>query len=52
MSTRLLAVLAAIPLVLETCSSYMLFSDPDIAERAHKAFSRAVELCQKKKEAF
>lgn len=33
-------------------SSYMLFSDPDIAERAHKAFSRAVELCQKKKEAF
>ena len=33
-------------------TTYILFSDAEIAERAQKALVHAVELCQKKKEAF
>lgn len=33
-------------------TTYILFSDADVAERAQKAAIHAVELCQKKKEVF
>lgn len=33
-------------------TTYIMFSDSDVADRAQKALQHAVELCQKKKEAF
>ncbi|HVO29355.1 MAG TPA: hypothetical protein VMV18_01410, partial [bacterium] len=33
-------------------TTYLMFSDADVADRAQKALQHAVELCQKKKEAF
>lgn len=33
-------------------TTYLIFADDDIANRTKKAFEHAIELCQKKKEAF
>lgn len=33
-------------------TTYLIFADGDIADRTKKALEHAIELCQKKKEAF